>query len=63
MFQKSNVKKDKKTISSLCVTKYPNTSKFHTTDVLKASLSKYRFYFFFLIFSHKKIPPSFRMCK
>ena len=63
MFQKSNIKKDKKTISSLFVTKYSNTSKFYTTDALKALLSKYRSYFFFLIFWHKKIPPSFRMCK
>ena len=40
------------------VTKRFNTLKLYT---LKALLSKNRFYFFFLIFRHAKVPPAFRM--
>ena len=40
------------------VSKCPNIS---ILQILKTLLSKNRFYFFFLIFWHAKIPPSFRM--
>ena len=42
----------------LCVTKCSNTLKLYT---IKALLCKNRLYFFFLIFWHAKIPPSFRV--
>ena len=60
----------RKTISSLYVLKCSNYSILYTLKVLlskkpilytlKALLSKNRFYFFFLIFWHLKIPPSSR---
>ena len=47
----------RKTLSSLQVSKCPNTLKLYA---LKSLLTKNCFYFLFLIFRHANISPSFR---
>ena len=60
MSKKSDKKNYIKSLSSISVSKYSNTLKFYTLNTL---LGKNRFYSFFLVFWHAKVPPSFKMSR